>query len=63
VRLIKLIRFKIAWWKWFFDPGFRVGDPLLGEGEQRKINRRILWDRHHKKEPKREDFGLEGRRE
>jgi hypothetical protein len=52
-RVLALVRWKIAWWRWFWSMPFRPGDPLLGQGDVRKKNREILWDRYCAAEPKR----------
>ena len=56
---IALIRYRIAWWRWFLGPPpYRLGDPLLGSGETRDANRKLIWERYDQKEPKPEDYGL-----
>lgn len=59
VNLPKIICFRFAWLRWFFSRAdFTPGDPLLGSGEVRKENIKVLLDRHFEKEPKPENFGL-----
>lgn len=53
-----LCRYWVAWFRWVIKGPYRFGDPLLGQGELRDQNRRILRDRWNKKEPQPQDFGL-----
>jgi hypothetical protein len=54
--MFKSLRFKIAWLRWFLESPFRLGDPLLGSGETRKANIKMILERHYAREPKREDY-------
>jgi hypothetical protein len=56
--LVRLIRFKLAWWRWFLTPSYKYGDRALGTGEVRANNCNLLRQRHMSKEPKPEHFGL-----
>lgn len=49
----RLIVWRVRWWRWFFHAPYRYGDPLLGEGDVRDKNRRIINARHDAREPKR----------
>jgi hypothetical protein len=46
------LRFKLAWICWWFIRPFRLGDPLLGSGEERQKNLKIILDRYYASEPK-----------
>lgn len=59
MKIISLIRFKIAWLRWLLTPAYRYGDPALGSGEARRQKRNILKAHHAALEPKRADFNLE----
>jgi hypothetical protein len=61
MKMLRWLRFKIAWWRWFFSEPFRLGDPALGKGAERDRNRKLLWARHDAKEPKPEQYGLQVR--
>ena len=44
----------VRWLRWFFRaPGYRMGDPALGSGEERWRNREILRQRYKDSEPER----------
>jgi len=47
--------YRIRWWRWAFSRPYRLGDPALGKGAQRYINRRLLMGRWLAKEPQRRD--------
>lgn len=51
--LVRLLVWKWQWLAWWFRSPYRLGDPLLGEGEVREKNRRILHDRYNAQEPQR----------
>lgn len=50
------------WCRWAWKGPYRLGDPLLGTGEIRDQNRKLLREKWMAKEPKREDYGLPRRR-
>jgi hypothetical protein len=53
------LRFWVAWLRWWFKvPGYDMGAPWLGDGEERERMRRIFRNRYLAAEPKREDYGL-----
>lgn len=44
----------VRWLRWWLGwPGYRFGDPLLGDGEVRDKNRRLLRERYEANEPRR----------
>lgn len=50
---------RIRWYRWYYlDEPFRIGSEHLGHGEQREINRDLLWDRYIAREPIRGRPGL-----
>jgi hypothetical protein len=50
------IRYWIAYARWWWDaPGYRMGDPALGRGEERVRNRIILRRRYEERKPQRPD--------
>ena len=57
-KIWRLIRYKVAWWRWLLTPDYRYGDPMIGTGDVRQKNRDIFWERYIAKEPKPEDFGI-----
>lgn len=57
MNLMGELRFRWAWIRWFLRfPGYRLGDPSLGEGGPRAQNRRLIRERYLREEPRREDF-------
>lgn len=61
ITFLRWARFRWAYLKWFLRDAYRLGDPLLGQGDVRAMNRRILRERYKAEEPKRADFGLRAR--
>lgn len=61
MKLIRYIRFWIAWCKWFLeflDPSY-FGHPSFGKDRAtRNENLRILAERLDAKAPRRQDYGL-----
>jgi len=52
MKTLRLLRYYWLYLRWFFQaPGYRLGDLLLGVGEQRRKNCRILSERHANREP------------
>lgn len=48
------LRWKIAWWRWFWHEDWRIGDPSLGNTrDERNRNIDLLMNRKLMREPKR----------
>jgi hypothetical protein len=52
------VRFKLRYYYWLIFEYPVIRNPLHGNGEVRKYNRKLLTDRWLEKEPKEKDYDL-----
>lgn len=55
---IRYIRWRIAWWRWFWSPNCPWGTPVYGKSREQLTAYNRAHDRYAAREPKREDYGL-----